>query len=131
MKGFLVFLLIVSIIANVFLLMFERKPQEVTIEKIPAAEMNQIREIAIACGANPAQVNNTSIQELLSDIKGFLMNAEPFYESVLEGKDLSTVQSYLNDQKNLLKTIEGQNKFLSNLKGKRILVLPQEKSDIL
>lgn len=127
MKGFLVFLLIVSIIANVFLLMFERKPQEVTIEKIPATEMNQIREIAIACGANPAQASNMSSKEMLSDIKSFLMNAEPFYGSVLEGKDLSTVQSYLNDQKNLLKTIEGQNKFLSNLKGKRILVLPQEK----
>lgn len=124
-KGFLVFLLIVSVVANVFLLMFERKPQEKTIEKMPAAEMNQIREIAIVCGTDPAQASNMSSKEMLSDIKSVLMNAEPFYGTVLKEKDLKIVRSYLNDQGKLLKAIDSQNKFLSSLEGKRILVLPQ------
>ena len=125
-KGFLVFLLIVSVIVNVFLLMFERKPEEKIIEKIPAADMNQIREIAVACGTNPAQASNASPKELLSDIKSVLMDAEPFYGTVLQEKDLQIVRSYLNDQGQLLKAIERQNKFLLGLKGKRILVLPQD-----
>ena len=124
MKGFLVFLLIVSIFVNAFLLLFERTPQEVIYEKIPTAEMNQIREIAIACGTNPAKVSNMSAKEMLSDIKSTLLNAEPYYGAVLIDKELSTVQAYLNNKKEILKIIEFQNKYLSDLKGKRILLLP-------
>lgn len=128
-RGFLVFLLIVSVAANVFFLLFEKKPREIFIEKMPIAEMNQIKEIAIICGGDSASGSNMSCKAMLFDIKSALSSAEAFFGSVLDEKDLKTVRSYLNDQRKLLKTIEVQNKFLSDLKGKRILVLPQEMED--
>ena len=127
-KGFLVFLLIVSVIVNVFLLMFERKPEEKTIEKIPAGEMNQIREIAVACGTDPAQTSNMSAKEMLSDIKGVVLSAEPCYVSVLADKELVTIRDYLNYKRDILKVIESQNKYLLELKGKKVLILSPQKN---
>ena len=124
MKGFLAFLLVVSVIFNVFLLLFERKPPVVPpANEIPAEEMKQIHEIAIACGIDPSKVGSMSSKEMLSDIKGLLLNAEPDYGETLNETDLGTVRSYLNNKKTILQTIETQNKYLTTLHGKRVLIL--------
>ncbi len=126
MKGFLVVLLMISVIANVFFLMFERSPEPPPDNgKVPEAEMKQIREIAIACGAVPESVTNMSAKEMLSDIKSVMLDAEPFYCELLQDNDLTTLRNYLNHKKSILTTIENQNKYLSELKGKKILVFPQ------
>lgn len=124
MKGFLALLLVVSVIFNVFLLMFERKPPVVEPEKeIPREEMKQIHEIATACGIDPSKVGSMSAKEILSDIRGMLLNAEPYYGDTLNEAELGTVRSYLNNKKTILQTIETQNKYLMTFHGKRVLIL--------
>lgn len=125
MKGLLTVLLIASVLLNLFLLAFEKAPVEKIVKEIPAEEMKQIRELAVICGKNPDKANRMSAMEMLSDIRMFMSNAEPHYVPVLEKKELDIVRGFLITEKAELKIVEAQNKYLADMKGKKIIILPE------
>ena len=118
----IIVILVVSLLINVFFLIFARSPKTIVKEIIPAAEKKQIQEIAQICGSKAANNENTSVKELLFDIHHTILNTESCYEPVLNKKDLKTIKSYLNNKPEIIKTIEKQNKFISGLKGKKFII---------
>lgn len=122
MKGILTCLLVISVGVNVFLLTTQKKTEVVQI--IPEAEMSQVKEIAILCGVSANVVNSTSAKELLSDTKMFLLNTELYNGPVLSPEDRKIIEGYLYNNSKVLNAVKKQNRFLSTLAGKRILIMP-------
>lgn len=127
MKIALIVLLVLSVFLNILLLAVQKKREVVTV--IPEAEMNQIKEIAILCGVLASAVNRTSAKELLSDTKIFLLNGESYYGATLSRDDWQILNRYLYNKTKLLDTLKKQDNFLNSIRGKRILVMPNERGD--
>ena len=127
MKVFLVILLVISVIGNIYFVI--RNKEVVTVKKLPETEVKLIQKIAIDCGLSPNQAKNISVKELLADIEIRLSNDYIYQGEVLSKKDLETLSIALKFDTEILNKIKMQNTYLSSLKDKKVIVFQKGKND--
>lgn len=97
-----------------------------------SGEKQQLRMIAVSLGCPQTSAGNMSLGELVLEIRSRLRDGEckvPGSESVLTDKEWKTVRVCLDGGDTIIEKIEANEKILKALRGKRILILPDDSSD--
>ncbi len=124
MKGFLAFLLIISLIINAMLI-FDRNQtdSDEVIQQPPTVDISQLRTIAQKCGVDESKVDSFNANELLTEIKIKFNESNSFYGETLNEDEIKRVELILFGEDKLLKILREQFEFLKTIKGKDIIIL--------
>lgn len=125
MKGFLAFLLIISLIVNsvFFFGKFVTEPihggndnssQTISIEKL--------RAIALKCGVSSENADKMDAEQLLTEINIRFNDSVVFYGNSLSGEDLKRIEDVFYGDK-INDVLKEQNAFIQKVQGKDIIIL--------
>lgn len=124
-NGFIVFLLIVSLIVNAVLLL--GRNQTGTARDIqptpPTVDMSQLRTIALKCGVDESKVDSSNANELLAEIKIKFNEADGYYGELLNENDMKRFDRLLSGEDKYIKILREQFVFMQKIKGKDIIIL--------
>ena len=124
MKVLLSVLLVLSVLLNIYLVVIGLKPVKEVKYEIPSEEMQLIRQIAVACGTDESKASQMSANEMLSDTKTFIKGAETCPAAAFTKEELTILDNYLRNRKDLLAKVKQQNDLVESLKGQRYFICP-------
>ena len=92
-----------------------------------AIQSERIVELAVAAGIPEERAKRTPPLELLRDLEALFRDAETYSAAELSAEDLKLLDSYLNDQPQILKTVRIHDRLVRRIRNRRIVILPEEK----
>ena len=124
MKGFLVFLLIVSIVINVVLIgekYFNYPKHDDSINNEQTIDIEQLRKLAKKFGMK--EINSYTANDLLNEIIILSQNGEVYNGDNLSDEEIKKIEGLLYGKDSIIQTIKNQDNFLRKINGKEILIL--------
>lgn len=97
-----------------------------------SSEKQQLQIIAVSLGCPQRSAKNMSLSELVLEIRGRLsdnVRKVPASGGPLSGDEWKTVRISLDGGDSIIEKIETDERILKSLRGKRILILPDDSSD--
>ncbi len=89
-------------------------------------EINQLRLVVEKLGLSESQASQMNLNELVTEIK-VKMNDYVYYSGEsLSDADNKRIELIMFGETHLIKIVNDYNQFIQNIKGKKIIVLPEE-----
>ncbi len=127
MKGFLAFLLIVSLIVNAVFIYNHNIPNtesntsnDLHIQRI---DISQLRTIALRCGVDDSKVDRMNADELLTEIKIKFNESNGYYGELLNEDEIKRVLKFLYGEDKYINILKEQFVFMQKIKGKDLIIL--------
>ena len=109
------------------------QPDTQTEQKLAATQQEltntqeQIKKLAAKVGLPSNKIEQSSTLELLTDIEIALRNDDNYYfGKELSEYEIKLLSDYLASDQKTLETIKKYHQYIKNIRGKRVIVLPQE-----
>ena len=126
MKGFLAFLLLISLIVNAVFILGKSVTEPITGgngNSFQAISMEKLRSIALKCGVSSEKADKMDVEQLLTEINIKFNDSIGFYGNSLSGDEFKKVEDLLYGEDKIIGILKAQNEFIQKVQGKDIMIL--------
>ena len=126
MKGFLAFLLFISLIVNAVLICAKYVTEPITGgDGNPSQTISteKLRSIATKCGVSSERADKMDAEQLLTEINIKFNDSIGYYGNSLSGEDLKKIEDLLYGEEKIISIIKAQDTFIQKIQGKDIIIL--------
>ena len=89
-------------------------------------EINQLRLIVEKLGIPESKASQMNLGELVTEIKIKMNDSVEYSGNYYSDEEFKRVMHFLYGEERLIEILNDYNKFIQSIKGKRIIVLPEE-----
>ena len=126
MKGFLAFLLIISLIVNAVLICGKSVTEPITGGNGNSSQTistEKLRSIATKCGVSSESADKMDAEQLLTEINIKFNDSVGYYGNSLSGEEFKKVEDLLYGEDKIIAVIKAQDAFVQKIHGKDIVIL--------
>lgn len=126
MKGFLAFLLIISLILNVVLICGKSVTEPITGGSGNSSQTistEKLHSIVTKCGVSSECADKMDAEQLLTEINIKFNDSVGYYGNSLSGEEFKKVEDLLYGEDKIIGVLKAQNAFIQNVQGKDIIIL--------
>ena len=89
-------------------------------------EINQLRLVVIKLGIPESKAEQMKLGELVAEIKNKMNDSSVYCGDYYSDEDLRRIPRLMSGEKHLIQILNDYHQFIQNVKGKRLIVLPEE-----
>lgn len=126
MKGFLAFLLIISLIVNAVLICGKSVTEPITDDTGNSSQTistEKLRSIATKCGVSSESADKMDAEQLLTEINIKFNDSVGYYGNSLSGEEFKKVEDLLYGEDKIIGVLKAQDAFIQKVQGKDIIIL--------
>ena len=126
MKGFLAFLLIISLIVNAVLICGKSVTEPITGGNGNSSQTistEKLRSIATKCGVSSESADKMDAEQLLTEINIKFNESVGYYGNSLSDEEFKKVEDLLYGEDKIIAVIKAQDAFVQKIHGKDIVIL--------
>lgn len=126
MKGFLAFLLLISLIVNAVFIFGKSVTEPISGgngDSSQAISIEKLRSIALKCGVSSEKADKMDAEQLLTEINIKFNDSVGFYGDSLSSEELKKVEGLLYGENKIIGILKAQNEFSQKVQGKDIIIL--------
>lgn len=126
MKGFLAFLLVISLILNIVLICGKSVTESITDGNGNSSQTistEKLRSIATKCGVSSERADKMDAEQLLTEINIKFNDSVGYYANSLSDEEFKKAEDLLYGEDKIIGVLKAQNAFTQKVQGKDIIIL--------